>query len=535
MRHGFLGLARRSGFKGRLADETTPTSPDLNLRDDPRETARRFREMLEELGPTFVKVGQILSTRRDLLPAVFIEELAHLQDKVPPLTFAEVKAAVEEGLGGSLDTLFTEFREECLASASIAETHLARLPDGTEVVVKVQRPGIDETIRSDLDLLFLFAKFLEATIAEMELYAPGELVRALDDGLTMELDFYREAANLEQFAQNFKDVDGVKIPQLFRSHSSRTVLTMERMVGRKIGDIEPGSAEGRALAEKFIEVLYLMLFEHGFFHADPHPGNCFITEKGEIALIDFGLCGYLSPSQQDQLINLIVSVVAGDVDGIARILLRMGRPLGAVNMGQFKAQVAAARDRYLRRSLENIDAAQFSNECLEAAQRYRVRIATEYALLAKTGATIEGNIRSLDPKYNILEAGQMYARRMLADRYSGPRLMQEGFSGLMSLSYFLREVPDQLSQILMDAEGGEFADSFGESGIEGAGGASQHADDAYFHGALLCGFDSGHADFLSEGALVVGFGAGSDGGLWFDGNGSLLVGFGLAFIWGAGA
>jgi ubiquinone biosynthesis protein len=455
VRYGFSEIAGRAGLdpKARSGSGEGDLDP-VDVRKDPRDAARRFRQMLEELGPTFVKVGQILSTRRDLLPAVFVDELSLLQDQVPSLSFEQVKRAVEAGLEDKLENLFSHFDESVLASASIAETHLARLPDGTEVVVKVQRPGIAETIRSDLDLLFLFAKFLEATIAEMELYAPGEIVAALNDGLSMELDFYKEASNLEQFAENFADNLNIKIPKLFRTHSSRTVMTMERVGGRKVGEIEPDSAEGRHYTKIFIETLYLMIFEYGLFHADPHPGNVFITEDGRLALIDFGLCGYLTPSQQDHLITLIVAVVAGDVEGTARGLLRMGRPLGHIHMGQFKAEVSKIRDKYLRKAIRKIDAAAFSNECIDAAQRFRIRLATEYALLVKAGATIEGIVRTLDPNYDILGAGQMYARRMLSNRYSSPRMIQEAFSGFMSLSYFLKEVPDQLSQILMDAEGG---------------------------------------------------------------------------------
>jgi ubiquinone biosynthesis protein len=457
IRYGFLGIAARVGLNtgpAQSAAANQDSAEPVDVRKNPRDAARRFRQMLEELGPTFVKVGQILSTRRDLLPAVFVDELSLLQDQVPPLEFSEVKIAVEKGLDGKLEDLFSHFDESVLASASIAETHLARLPDGTEVVVKVQRPGIADTIRSDLDLLFLFAKFLEATIAEMELYAPGEIVAALEDGLTMELDFYKEASNLEQFAENFANNLDVKIPKLFPSHCGRTILTMERVKGRKVADIEPESEEGRHYTKVFIETLYLMIFEYGFFHADPHPGNCFITDEGQLALIDFGLCGYLTHSQQDHLVSLIVAVIAGDVEGTARHLLRMGRPLGHVHMGQFKAEVSKIRDKYLRTSIRKIDAAAFSNECIDAAQRFRIRLATEYALLVKSGATIEGIVRTLDPNYDILGAGQMYARRMLATRYSSPRMAQEAFSGLMSLSYFLKEVPDQLSQILMDAESG---------------------------------------------------------------------------------
>ena len=459
VKYGFAPFGARAGLDAAAEGEDSreaafdDVGETVDPASDPLDTARRFREMLEELGPTFVKVGQILSTRADLLPPPFVEELARLQDEAPQLSAEEVRTAIEEGLGGRVEDHFASFEWTALASASIAETHVATLPDGKEVVVKVQRPGIAETIRSDLDLLFLFAKVLEWTIAEMETYAPGDIVRALDEALSMELDFTIEAENLERFAQNFRDDPDIFIPALHPSHTSRTVLTMERVVGRKISEL-PDIADGPHYARLLLEALYRMVFEHGLFHADPHPGNCLIAEDGRLALIDFGLCGYLSQVQQDHMINLIVSVIAGDVDGIARMFLRMGRPLGHIQITEFKAEISAVRDRYLGRTLRNIDVSRFSMEAMDAAQRFRVRMAPEYALLVKCGVTIEGIIRRLDPDYDILKAGQVYSRRMLARRYSRPRLQQDALSGFMSLSHFLREVPDQLTQILMDAESG---------------------------------------------------------------------------------
>jgi ubiquinone biosynthesis protein len=393
-RHGFQTLAFRAGLL------PTPPRDEANSVDaqrDPHDLALRLRLVLEELGPTFVKVGQILSTRRDLLPDSFTRELARLQDQVPALSVSEVRLAVEDGLGGRLEDHFQDFRLEPLASASIAQTHCATLPGGEEVVVKVQRPGIEATIRADLDLLFLFAKVLEVAVADMELYAPGEIVAALDQGLNLELDFLHEAANLQRFSENFSEVPGIKIPRLVETHSSRTILTMERIRGRKVEEIEAGSQEGKEYAARFIEALYLMVFEHGVFHADPHPGNCFLTPEGELALIDFGLCGYLSSAQQDLLVSLIVSVIAGDIDGTTRALLRMGRPLGPIRMGRFKAEVAAIRDRWLRRSLKTIDVAAFTNESLDAAQRYRIRLAIEYALLERPAAQSKGSFGPSTP------------------------------------------------------------------------------------------------------------------------------------------
>ncbi len=448
------GFATMLGQAGMDSEGEGDHSQSININDDPRETARRFRAVLEELGPTFVKVGQILSTRPDVLPPPFVEELRTLQDASNPLPFEEIRGAVETGLGAPIEELYAEFDEEPLASASMAQAHRARLPDGSEVVVKVQRPGIAETMRADLDLMHMFARFMEYTIAEMELYAPGDIVRALDDALSDELDFTVEASNLVAFAHNFKDDPNIHIPRLYGDLSGRTVMTMEKINGRKLIEIAGETDEARHFASLIIDSTYRMVFEFGLFHGDPHPGNLFVTEDNKLAYIDFGLCGRLGQRQQDHLVALIVSIVAGDMDGIARILLQMGRPLGHVRMNAFKAEIADVRERYLKRDLSKIDLTAFVEECIDAAQRYRIRVAPEYAILTKASVTSEGVIRRLAPDLDVVAVAQPYARKLLSRRYSSERLVQEAMNGATSLGYFLREVPDQLSQIMMDIEAG---------------------------------------------------------------------------------
>jgi ubiquinone biosynthesis protein len=449
-RFGFSRFAVRSGIMNRddVADEAPPAA------SSPDDAARRFREMLEELGPTFVKVGQILSTRPDVLPPPFIRELSRLQDDAPPVAFEAISEAVRRGLGEPIEQLFSEFDEAPLASASMAQTHLARLPDGTRVIVKVQRPEIAETMRADLDLLHLFARLLEATIADMEYYAPGDIVRVLDDALSHELDFLHEAGNIELFHDAFREEDRVVVPRLHPDLSCRTVLTMEYIQGRKISDLEPGSDEAEQYALALIEAFFRMIFENGNFHADPHPGNLIVADDGRLALIDFGLCGYLSSAQRDRLVSLVVAVLTGDVDGIARVLVRMGRPLGHINMGAFKAEIASIRERYLKRNLRNLDLSAFLDECIDAAQRYRIRVATDYSLLSKATVTLEGVVRSIAPDLDLLAHVGPYQRRLLEQQYSADRLTKSLVTGALHLGNFLREVPDQLEQVLMDLESG---------------------------------------------------------------------------------
>lgn len=451
IKHGYSSAAMRSG-----ALEQTTDADDTVTPTDPRDAARRFRAMLEELGPTFVKVGQILSTRPDLLPPPFISELAELQDNAPAVAADEIRAQVERSLGGTIEERFSDFDFTPLASASMAQTHAAALPDGTHVVVKVQRPGVAATIRSDLDLMHIFARLLQVTVAEMDYYAPGDIVSVLDTALSEELDFLHEAANLETFSAGFEGADDFLVPLLYRSHTSATVLTMSRVSGVKVSALEPGSEDAERYALRLIEAFYQQIFEHGTFHGDPHPGNLFATDDDRLAFIDFGLCGYLSTSQRDRLVSLIIAVLSGDVDGMARILIRMGRPLAHIPMTEFKGEVASIRERYLKRSLRNIDLSAFLEECIDAAQRYRIRVNTDYSILSKAAVTVEGVIRTLAPDLDLMNHVGPYQRRLLQQQYSSDRLMKALVGGTMHLGSFLNEVPNQLEQVLMDVEGGRF-------------------------------------------------------------------------------
>ncbi len=454
VKHGFSAFAVRGGFLS--ASDEVPPADTIDPRADPDDAARRFRSMLEDLGPTFVKVGQVLSTRPDVLPPPFVRELARLQDQAPPVEFDAIRQAVEDGLGMPIEEVFTEFDPEPVASASMAQTHLATMHDGVRVIVKVQRPGIAETMRSDLDLLHIFARLLEMTVAEMELYAPGDVVRVLDEALRGELDFLNESLNLETLSEAFADDPDFRIPRLYRELTTRTVMTMEYVSGSRIRDLEQGSEDAERYSLLLVEALYRMIFDHGIFHGDPHPGNLIVADDGRLAFIDFGLCGYLTVTQRDRLVTLIIAVLAGDIDSTARVLLRMGRPLGHVQMSDFKAEVAAIRERYLKRNLKTIDMSRFMEECLDSAARHRIRIATDYSILSKAAVTIEGVVRSLAPELDLFDHSRTYQRRLLADQYSAERLLKGGVAGAIHLGNFLRDVPEQIGQVLMDLETGRF-------------------------------------------------------------------------------
>ncbi len=463
-RHGFAqylgGVADTLGMRVETFQATA---------EDPAGTARRFRLMLEELGPTFIKLGQVLSTRLDLMPPHMIKELVKLQDNAPTITFEAVAQMIEEGLGKPWSELYASIDEEPLATASIAQVHLARLHSGEEVVVKVQRPGIGTIIRADLDILHVLARLLEATIEEVELYSPKEIVEIFDKALSAELSFLQEAAHLRTFRKNFESYDKVVVPALYEELSCQTVLTQERIHGYKLAKVEPDSEEAPEVFEILLESIYLQIFEHGYYHGDPHPGNIIVTPERKLGFIDFGLVGRLSKSQVDDIVVLCLSVLNGDLDSIARIVMRMGTPTQRIPMNQFKRTIGEIRAKYIEESLEDIDSAALLQDMLNAGTEYRIRVAHEYAILGKATGTLEGIIRRLEPNLDIIKTAQPYAARLIKDRYNPQKLFENMTSSMLAMSGFIQEIPGQLSQILMDLEGGSLRLEVGNPALERLG------------------------------------------------------------------
>lgn len=457
-RHGFSAVARRSGlgrFVGDVPAEAEFEDADEQLLGDDRsEAAVRFRNVLEDLGPTFVKLGQVLSTRPDILPPEFIDELKHLQDRVPPLSFEDVKEQIEANLDDDLDDIFASFQQKPLAAASIGQAHRATLDNGTEVVVKVQRPGIQEKIRSDLDILYYLARFMEATIEELELYTPTAIVREFERAILTELDFLQEAQNIEEFAENFAEVEKVTSPEVMHEYTTDQILTMEFIDAAKLDSLEGGSPRAISVLDTLLESMVQMVLYDGFFHGDPHPGNILVREDNTLVFIDFGLVGRLSEGQQDDLIDLILTVLTGDVDGISRSLLKMGYPIGRVNLREFKSDITQIRDKYLSMNLGDIEVSEFIQETMNAAQTHRIRINTNYAVLTKAAMTVEGIMRTLEPDMDIMKKGMPYAKQLAARRFSARKLLQGAMNSAMGFSGFVQQIPQQMDQILMDLEGG---------------------------------------------------------------------------------
>lgn len=438
VRHGFGALVGRGQDDGA----------------DPRTPAVRFAQLLADLGPTFIKLGQVLSIRRDLLPADYITALEALQDSAPEVPFAAIREVVEAGLGRPLAQLFT-LDERPLGTASIAQTHRATALDGTLLVVKVQRPGIERVLRGDLDLLYLAARALETAIDEMQLAAVSEVIAEFEKGLLRELDFTSELENLERARALLDPSRAIVVPQPYRELSCRTVLTMELFPGRSLRTLEPDSPEARHVVEELVHAAVKQVFVDGFFHGDPHPGNVLADTSGRVCLIDFGLTGQLEPAQREDLVTLILAVILGDDATIARVLLRMGTSTQRVNLGELRAEVARIRATYLSgTSLDEMDSSGFAEAFATAANRFRIKLAPEYAILTKATATLEGIIRTWHPHIDLVAIAQPVVERLVTGRWSPARLLSEAMTGATDVSSLLRGLPMPLEQLLHDVESG---------------------------------------------------------------------------------
>ena len=458
VRHGFGELwdrARIWDVLGRRDEHVRPSPEELRAT-----SARRFRETLSELGPTFIKLGQILSSRPDILPPGFIAELSQLQDHVSPMPVEVIFRSIEESLGRPAREIFATIDPTPLASASIAQVHRATLSSGEEVVVKVQRPGIEARIKSDTDLLFYLARFLEGVIEETGIYTPTGIVQEFRAAMLLELDFENEARNVEAFARNHQARPYVVVPKLYRAHSSRTVLTLQELKGEKLKKVlENAQFQGvdrKRLAKHVLDASFHQLFDEGLFHGDPHPGNIIVLPGDRLGLIDFGLVGRLSKGMQESIILLVLAISLRDPDTVARLLYKVGAPDERINLQQFRADIHDILERYLGLKLSQVDSGVLLNELIDLAMRYKIKIPKEYAVLSKAAGTTEGIIRQLDPELDIAAAALPYAKQLMVERYS-PDSMSGGLLRVaLQLQGFLQDTPQQISQILMDLEGGKF-------------------------------------------------------------------------------
>lgn len=412
---------------------------------------QRVRGLLEELGPTFIKLGQILANRTDLLPEGLLLELQHLQDRVTPFSGSLAAQIVEAELGSPLSGLFSDFDETPLASASIAQVHKARLKSGVPVVLKVQRPGIEEIIALDLEVLAKAGVWIEKLIFRSDVIDTRSILEEFSRTIRRELDFKNEALFLEKFSSQFKDEPEIVIPRLYKPYSRRRVLCMEYIVGLHPLDFQGFERLGlkrKELARRGAELLLKQIFLYGFFHADPHPGNVLILPDGRICFLDFGMMGILYERHREHLGGMLLAVALKDGEALARHLRSLTRNPQDVRLSELEEDVHNLMETYAHLPLKEIDITQFLVQATNLLLDHRLQLPPSLYLLVKALITTEGLARQLDPDFDMMSVLSPFVQEVFLKNADPVRLAGGSVETLGSYARLLQELPDELKELI---------------------------------------------------------------------------------------
>ena len=430
----------------------------------------RLRMVIEELGPTFIKLGQILSTRGDLVPAEFIHEMEKLQDTVPPTDFGLIQAEVERELGQPLDQVLPAFDPVPVASASLGQVHFATLANGTEVAVKVFRPGVDKLIETDLDILLELAALAEKRTEWGAHYGVVSLAQEFADTLRTEQNYEQEGHNMDRYRLMFTGVGHVHVPRVYWETTTRRVLTMERIRGIKITDIPRLDAAGmdrELIARRLIELLLKAVLHDGFFHADPHAGNFMVLPHETIGLMDFGIMGHLDPVQRMGLVNLFVGLFRQDTDRVVKAMSDLGIATRASDQRRLARDLDRLRLRYYGLELQKIRARSFMEDLMGLAFSNRLKMPSDLVLVFKTIAMLEGIGLQLDPDFNVFEEVEPFVRDALLELQSPVTRLRETAEQVGESTSAMMMLPRQLQHLLEQVEAGESTLSFKVEGVDG--------------------------------------------------------------------
>lgn len=428
----------------------------------------RLRRTLDDLGPTFVKFGQVLSTRSDIFPEGVLSELQKLQDTATPMPAGRAQAIVEEELGVPLGEWFSDFDPTPLGSASIGQVHRAVLRGGEVVAVKVQRPEAPRRVAADLDLMREFADFVDRRFGQRVLVDARGLVAEFEVVIRRELDYTTEAENARRFAANFKGTP-VVIPAVYGELSTSKVLIMEFVVGTRFRDIRPlllAPSERRRVASMGADAIFKMAFEDGFFHGDPHPSNLLLTPDGDLALLDFGMVGYMSRGDIEALSRLFIAVIQRDAPAALRGLEGLGVRYATEDRGELVRELREFLNKYAGLSVGEVTLGQALSELIALARRYRMRVPPVFPLLTKALVTAEGLARSIDPTINVYEVARPYARRLLSRRYRPEALAEAATERSLEYARYLEEYPEQLRLLLSELSDGEIEVQLRHGGLD---------------------------------------------------------------------
>ncbi len=427
----------------------------------------RLRMAMEELGPTFIKLGQLLSTRPDFIPPEYLDELAKLQDSVPPFTYEEVQQIFQEECGRDPVDIYEYFDAKPMAAASIGQVHQARLGDDQlsggerkprDVVVKVQRPGIENVIAVDLEILAHIARLMEEHLEEVQGHRPSAIVHEFARSLSREIDFTIELANIQRFARQFETNIDIHVPEVYPSQSTERILVLERIDGVKASEVDKLKSQGYDLplvAERGANLVMEQIFVHGFFHADPHPGNIFILPENVTCFIDFGQMGRLSLKDREDFADLVLNLVSGDESKVATGVLKVTIQQGELDREALALDVGDFMDRYLYLSLGELQAGKILHDLLELVSRHKLSLKPNLYLMLKAMTTVEGVGLILDPDLELINLARPFMKKIKVDRIKPRRLAEEfGETGTKYLT-LIRDLPEEARSILSQLRQGK--------------------------------------------------------------------------------
>lgn len=472
--------------------------------------SQRLRLVMEELGPTFIKLGQLLSTRPDVLGKEYIQEFSKLQDKVPAVNIEEINAQIQKELGYPAQELFAEFSSEPLAAASIAQVHRGRLKSGEEVVLKVRRPGIVKIVETDIDVLMGLAYLIEQHVPAVALYDPVGLVKEFRRSITRELNFTREGRTVDRFAVNFAQSETIYTPKIFWEHTGDSVLTMEYVDGIKISALEELTAQGydlEEIARRGADAFLKQVLDYGLFHADPHPGNVFILPGQIICMLDYGMVGRLGQDLKDQLIDLLQALLNRDVDRIISQLLYSGELTDDSDLKNLKRDLHDFIEDYYDILLQDIKVGKLLSEFIEILTHHRIHFPADFMILAKALVIMEGIGRQLDPDFNMINHMRPYVNKLVLERFSPKNISEQAARIIQDYTALAKNLPHDVKEFINRLNRNKFKIDLEHRGLEklvtDLDRSSNRVSFAVVIGSLIVG--SSLVMQIDKGPMILGF------------------------------
>lgn len=471
---------------------------------------QRLRLAMEELGPTFIKLGQLLSTRPDVLGKEYIHEFSKLQDKVPPVSIGAINDQIQRELGYPTEELFADFFIDPLAAASIAQVHRGKLRSGEDVVFKVRRPGIVEIVETDIDVLMGLAYLIEQHVPAIALYKPVELVKEFRRNIMREMDFSREGRTIDRFTLNFADNRNVYTPKVFWDYTGNSVLTMEYVEGIKISEVEKLSAQGyelKEIARSGSDIFLKQVLDFGLFHADPHPGNVFILPDQVICMLDYGMVGRLGQDLKDQLIDLLQALLDKDVERIISQLLYSGELTDISDIKDLRRDLHDFIEDYYDIVLQDIKVGKLLSEFIEILTHHHIHFPADFMLLAKALVIMEGVGRQLDPKFNMISYMRPYVNKLVLERFSPKNIAAQSSRIALAYASLAKNLPHDIKNFLNRLNRNQFKIDLEHRGLEklvtDLDRSSNRVSFAVVIGSLIVG--SSLVMQINKGPMIFGF------------------------------